>query len=255
MRITERQLRRIIIEEILEEDVRRRGNKFCAYVDDKLTRKEKEANPKLHKGKKVGSVQRTASGKIRMKARACYASKKKANNAMAAAMMEEILREGDVVPMDFRSKAVRARFKPGVADVFIFSGDAGQIARVVEMQRDESSPSGGVVFYEQYIEDKDEPGVWVQEPAKVLEKGFTQFISRYYPFKGTIEHLQKVKDEEAEDEIHMERVMSDEGFPDYKSYDKYPKEVMASKEYINAFKKAMSTMPSVKRTLSHHDRD
>jgi hypothetical protein len=70
------------------EDVRKRGNKWCAYVDDKLTKAEKEGNPKKYKGKKVGSVQRTPSGKIRMKARACYASKKKANNAMAAAMME-----------------------------------------------------------------------------------------------------------------------------------------------------------------------
>jgi hypothetical protein len=71
----------------LQEDVRKRGDEWCAYVDDKLTKKEKEANPEKHKGKKVGSVQRTPSGKIRMKARACYRSKKKANNAMAAAMM------------------------------------------------------------------------------------------------------------------------------------------------------------------------
>lgn len=78
----------MFVEEILAEDVRRRGNKWCAYVDDKLTKKEKEANPKKYKGKKVGSVQRTKSGKIRMKARACAASKKKANNIMAAAMME-----------------------------------------------------------------------------------------------------------------------------------------------------------------------
>jgi hypothetical protein len=93
MRITEEQLRQIIREEIINEDVRRRGGQWCAYVDDKLTKAEKEANPSRHKGKKVGSVQRTPSGKIRMKARACYASKKKANNAMAAAMMERILRE------------------------------------------------------------------------------------------------------------------------------------------------------------------
>lgn len=93
MRITEEQLRRIIKEEILDEDVRRRGDQWCAYVDDKLTKAEKEADPSRHKGKKVGAVQRTRSGKIRMKARACYASKKKANNAMAAAMMERILRE------------------------------------------------------------------------------------------------------------------------------------------------------------------
>ena len=93
MRITEGQLRRIIREELLEEDVRRRGDQWCAYVDDKLTAAEKEANPGRHKGKKVGAVQRTPDGKIRMKARACYASKKKANNAMAAAMMEGILQE------------------------------------------------------------------------------------------------------------------------------------------------------------------
>lgn len=95
MRITEGQLRQIIREEILEEDVRRRGDQWCAYVDDKLTAAEKEASPARHKGKKVGGVQRTPDGKIRMKARACYASKKKANNAMAAAMMEGILQELD----------------------------------------------------------------------------------------------------------------------------------------------------------------
>ena len=93
MRITEEQLRQIIREEILEEDVRRRGDQWCAYVDDKLTKAEKEANPGRHKGKAAGSVQRTPDGKIRMKARACYASKKKANNAMAAAMIEGILQE------------------------------------------------------------------------------------------------------------------------------------------------------------------
>ena len=84
--MTESQLR-AIIRNILAEDVRKRGDEYCAYVDDKLTKKEKENNPKKYKGKKVGSVQRTKSGKIRMKARACYKSKKKANNAMAAAMM------------------------------------------------------------------------------------------------------------------------------------------------------------------------
>ena len=74
----------------IEEDVRKRGNKYCAYVDDKLTKAEKAGNPKKYKGKKVGSVQRTKGGKIRMKARACYGSRKKANNAMAAAMMSDI---------------------------------------------------------------------------------------------------------------------------------------------------------------------
>ena len=84
--LTEEKLRQII-REVIEEDVRKRGNQYCAYVDDKVTKKDKENNPKLYKGKKAGSVKRTKSGKIKMKARACYASKKKANNAMAAAMM------------------------------------------------------------------------------------------------------------------------------------------------------------------------
>lgn len=86
MKVTETQLRKII-REVLSEDVRKRGNQFCAYVDDKVTKKDKENNPKLYKGKKAGSVKKTKSGKIKMKARACYASRKKANNAMAAAMM------------------------------------------------------------------------------------------------------------------------------------------------------------------------
>ena len=88
IRITKRRLIQVIRETLdLEEDVRKRGDEWCAYVDDKLTKAEKENNPKKYKGKKVGSIQRTKSGKPRMKARACYGSKKKANNAMAAAMM------------------------------------------------------------------------------------------------------------------------------------------------------------------------
>ena len=78
---------RELIREIIDEDVRKRGGQFCAYVDDKVTKKDKENNPKLYKGKRLGSAKKTKSGKIKMKARACYASKKKANNAMAAAMM------------------------------------------------------------------------------------------------------------------------------------------------------------------------
>lgn len=168
---------------------------------------------------------------------------------------EELLNEGDIVPMDFRSKAVRARFTPGISDPFIFSGTSGQIARVLEMQRDQSDDGGGRVVYEQYIQSKDEPGTWVQEPAQVLEKSLVGFMSRYGPYKGTIEHLRKVETEAEEDETHMEQVMSDLGFPDYKNYDRYPSEVMKSREYMDAFRKAMSTMPSVKRSLSHRDRD
>jgi hypothetical protein len=80
-------IRGLVRELLVAEDVRKRDDEWCAYVDDKLTKAEKENNPKAHKGKKVGSIQRTKSGKPRMKARACYRSKKKANNAMAAAMM------------------------------------------------------------------------------------------------------------------------------------------------------------------------
>ena len=71
----------------LAEDVRKVGDKYCAYVDDKVTKKEKENNPEKYKYKRVGSLEKTKSGKIKMKARACYRSKKKANNAMAAAMI------------------------------------------------------------------------------------------------------------------------------------------------------------------------
>ena len=80
-------LREYIVELMIAEDVRKRGDEWCAYVDDKLTKAEKENNPKKYKGKRIGGVQKTKSGKPRMKARACYRSKKKANNAMAAAMM------------------------------------------------------------------------------------------------------------------------------------------------------------------------
>ena len=37
------------IREILDEDVRKRGDEWCAYVDDKVTKKEKEANPEKYK--------------------------------------------------------------------------------------------------------------------------------------------------------------------------------------------------------------
>ncbi len=130
LRVSESRLQRLVREELLNEDVRRRDGKWCAYVDDKLTKAEKEANPKRHKGKKVGAVQRTPDGKIRMKARACYASKKKANNAMAAAMMEgaesgsldqlleeiaevEALLEGRKPPPGTLWKNIRKRRKAG----------------------------------------------------------------------------------------------------------------------------------------------
>ena len=130
LRVSESRIQQLVREELLNEDVRRRGGKWCAYVDDKLTKAEKEGNPKKYKGKAVGSVQRTPEGKIRMKARACYASKKKANNAMAAAMMEgnelsdleqlleeiseiESLLEGRKPPPGYLWKNIRKRRKAG----------------------------------------------------------------------------------------------------------------------------------------------
>jgi hypothetical protein len=39
-----------------------------------------------------------------MKARACYASRKKANNAMAAAMMEQVLREIEEIESELEER-------------------------------------------------------------------------------------------------------------------------------------------------------
>jgi len=161
---------------------------------------------------------------------------------------DELLREGDVVPMDFRSKRVRKTLVPLISDAFIFSGSSGQIAKVLEMQRDEDDPGGGRVLYEQYVK---RDGEWVQEPAQVLEKSLAGFNNRYSPYEGTIEHLNKTRSETEEDERHMERVMAGEGFPDYQNrrHDK------KSAQYMSAFRKAMSTMPSVTRSLSFRDED
>lgn len=161
---------------------------------------------------------------------------------------EEILREGDVVPMDFRSRRVRKTLTPHISDAFIFSGDAGQIARVIEMHRDDDTNDGGQVVYEQYVQ---RDGEWIQEPAQTLTKSLLGFNSRYSPYTGTIEHLNKARSEREEDEAHMERVMAGEGFPDYKNRQHDVK----SDAYMNAFRKAMSTMPSVTRSLAFRDED
>lgn len=152
---------------------------------------------------------------------------------------EELLREGEVIPMDFRSKRVRKTLMPQVSDCFIFSGDGGQIANVTAMQRD-SSDDGGTVSYEQYIQ---RDGEWIQEPAQTLTKSLLGFSSRYKPYTGTIEHLNKRKSEHEEDEAHMEKVMSAQGFPDYQN----KKHDMDSPEYFSAYRKAASTLPSVRR--------
>jgi hypothetical protein len=171
-------------------------------------------------------------------------------NRLRKLIKEILLKEGDLVPVDFQSGTVRSTFKPGVADVFIFSGNAGQIARVLSMQRDPSMPGGGSVVYEQYNEDPDEPGTWIQEPARVLEKDFIDFISKYSPFEKITKHLEKAKKDEVEDEEHIESVMTDTGFPDYLN-----NAARDSKEYMNALRSAMQTLPSTKRTLAHRDSD
>jgi hypothetical protein len=121
----------------INEDVRKRGGKWCAYVDDKITKAEKEGNPKKYKGKKVGSVQKTPSGNIRMKARACYASKKKANNAMAAAMMEGteglrmLIRELMELQAGIEGISMLAPHLAGFLDGLISAGDTKE--RVLAM--------------------------------------------------------------------------------------------------------------------------
>ena len=161
---------------------------------------------------------------------------------------EELLREGDVVPVDFRSGRVRKTFTPHVSDVFIFSGDAGQIALVTEMHRDNNTNDGGLVVYEQYVQ---RDGEWIQEPAQTLTKSLRGFNSRYSPYTGTIEHLNKARSKRDDDETHMERVMAGEGFPDYKN----KRHDMRSPEYMTAFRKAVGSMPSVARSLSSSDED
>jgi hypothetical protein len=148
---------------------------------------------------------------------------------------EELLAEGDVVPVDFKSGRVRKTFTPHISDVFIFSGDAGQLARVIEMSRDPSSADGGRVVYEQYVE---EDGEWIQDPAQTLTKSLLSFNSRYSPYAGTIEHINSARSKAAAREAHMEREMASAGFPDYKN-SRHEK----SAEYMSAFRKAISTAP------------
>lgn len=66
--------------EELFEDVRKVGNKFCVYIDDKVLKKNKKP------GERLGATRKTKSGKIKMKSVACHSTRKKANNHMAAVM-------------------------------------------------------------------------------------------------------------------------------------------------------------------------
>jgi hypothetical protein len=64
----------------LFEDVRKVGNRFCVYIDDKVLKKNRKP------GERLGATRKTKSGKIKMKSAACHPTRKKANNHMAAVM-------------------------------------------------------------------------------------------------------------------------------------------------------------------------
>ena len=148
-----------------------------------------------------------------------------------------ILQEQNVTHVDFRNKTERKSLVPIAGDAFIFSGNAGQIARVIEMKRD-TSVSGGIVVYEQYV---NRSGEWIQEPGIELSKSVASFNTRYMPYEGTITHLAKAKEETDADDKHITNVMAAAGFSNWKSL---PREVTSSKEYSEAFAKAMKNLPS-----------
>ena len=64
----------------LFEDVRKIGNKYCVYIDDKVLKKNKKP------GERLGATRKTKTGKIKMKRVTCHPTRKKANNHMAAVM-------------------------------------------------------------------------------------------------------------------------------------------------------------------------
>jgi len=152
--------------------------------------------------------------------------------------------EGEVVPVDFQTKTIRKTLNPHIFDVFLFSAN-GNIAKVIEMKRDENDSGGGYVVYEQYT---NKNGEWQQAPAETLNKSFTNFISRWNPYDKTIEHLTKQKSENKLDDEHIEKIMREAGFEDYLHV---PLEVQKSKEYEQAIKKAMTTMPSLYKVLDN----
>ena len=81
-------LREYIIE-LLAEDVRKVGpNRWCPFIDDKVTRADQEADRKAGRPvRKHRSYKRTKTGKIRMKrVDGGCGTKDKANRTMAAAM-------------------------------------------------------------------------------------------------------------------------------------------------------------------------
>ena len=82
-------LLREYIRELLAEDVRKVGpNKWCPFIDDKVTRADQEADRKAGRPvRKHRSYKRTKTGKIRMKrVDGGCGTKDKANRTMAAAM-------------------------------------------------------------------------------------------------------------------------------------------------------------------------
>ena len=157
---------------------------------------------------------------------------------------KKYVNEGEVVPVDFQTKTIRKTLDPHISDVFLFSAD-GSIAKVIEMKRDENDSGGGYVTYEPYT---NKNGEWQQTPAETLNKSFTNFISKWNPYDKTIEHLTNLKSENKIDDEHIEKTMREAGFEDYLHA---PPEVQKSKEYEQAIKKAMSTMPSLYKILSN----
>jgi hypothetical protein len=66
--------------QVVSEDVRNVGGRYCVYIDDKVLKKNRKP------GERLGATRKTKSGKIKMKSVKCHPTKKKANNHMAAVM-------------------------------------------------------------------------------------------------------------------------------------------------------------------------
>ena len=120
--------------------------------------------------------------------------------------------EGFEGPNDLFKK-VKKKFVPHISDLFVYSGvDNASIAVVKEMVRGSDSNEGGYVIYEQYI---NFDGEWVQDPEIELKKSFVGFISRYVPLKETVDHMLRLREEEAEQEAYISDVLTKNGFPNF----------------------------------------
>jgi len=122
--------------------------------------------------------------------------------------MEDFKRQNDLV------KNVPKNFVPHISDLFVYSGiDNASIAVVKQMVRESDHNEGGYVIYEQYINTN---GKWVQYPEIELKKSFVGFISRYIPFKETVDHIIGLREEEARQEAYVSDVLTRNGFPNFK---------------------------------------